>query len=335
MSDFLVIFFKKIIYININLLFTLCFTISIIKVVRIKNLNIKYILWSMIIIRFLYDLIFYTPSPAIVSVLPEHGTLTIGLGSGLNLKTLTASLWDNYGTEFTAGDIISVMLGTEKTLYLSFFILLTGIYFFIRSLIEYFTFQKNLRKTFKEKILWGKTLIYISDHIESPFVIGILKPVIVVPKTLMCCCTENELNTIIEHETAHIKRKDHIIFGILSFIKPLFIYILPLNIVIEKLEEIEEKICDRMVIKKGKDKITLASTILKVVEFQAALKELKRKTFALNISPAFAKIKKRIEGRIENIYTPEDSKGITLKLRFIEISTYLISYLFVIGSKVF
>ena len=49
--------------------------------------------------------------------------------------------------------------------------------------------------------------IYLADHIESPFVMGLLRPKIYLPSTL----SEQEHEYIILHEQTHIKRLDHIV----------------------------------------------------------------------------------------------------------------------------
>lgn len=55
--------------------------------------------------------------------------------------------------------------------------------------------------------------IYIADHIDSPFVMGFIRPKIYLPSNL----TDTERDFIIKHEQTHIKRLDHIT-RILSFI---------------------------------------------------------------------------------------------------------------------
>ncbi len=55
--------------------------------------------------------------------------------------------------------------------------------------------------------------IYIADHIDSPFVMGLIRPKIYLPSNL----TDTERAFIINHEQTHIKRLDHIT-RILSFI---------------------------------------------------------------------------------------------------------------------
>lgn len=54
--------------------------------------------------------------------------------------------------------------------------------------------------------------IYITDHIETPFVMGIIKPHIYLPSKI----GEKEMSYILMHEQAHIKRKDHI-FKLIAF----------------------------------------------------------------------------------------------------------------------
>ena len=47
--------------------------------------------------------------------------------------------------------------------------------------------------------------IYTCDEVKSPFILGIFRPMIYVPSSM----DNQELNYVITHETAHIKRRDH------------------------------------------------------------------------------------------------------------------------------
>lgn len=58
-----------------------------------------------------------------------------------------------------------------------------------------------------------KDNIYISDKIKTPAVYGIIKPKIILPIEYQ----ESELNYILKHENAHIKRKDNLV-RLLAFI---------------------------------------------------------------------------------------------------------------------
>ncbi len=49
--------------------------------------------------------------------------------------------------------------------------------------------------------------IYYCDNIETPFILGVIKPKIYIPSGV----NENDLQFILEHEKSHIKRKDYLI----------------------------------------------------------------------------------------------------------------------------
>lgn len=63
-----------------------------------------------------------------------------------------------------------------------------------------------LKKKVSASVLY-KDNIYYCDDIETPFILGIIKPKIYVPSGL----NEQDLEFVLEHEKSHLKRKDHII----------------------------------------------------------------------------------------------------------------------------
>ena len=63
----------------------------------------------------------------------------------------------------------------------------------------------RLRLNVREAVLY-KENIYICDAVKSPFILGIVKPRIYLSSALK----EEEMNYIIAHEKAHLRRKDHL-----------------------------------------------------------------------------------------------------------------------------
>lgn len=63
----------------------------------------------------------------------------------------------------------------------------------------------RLRLSVREAVLY-KENIYICDAVKSPFILGIVKPRIYLSSALK----EEEMNYIIAHEMAHLRRKDHL-----------------------------------------------------------------------------------------------------------------------------
>ncbi|MFA7673424.1 MAG: M56 family metallopeptidase [Clostridia bacterium] len=72
----------------------------------------------------------------------------------------------------------------------------------IYAVIEYFTLKMKLSTA---ELLHDN--IYITDNLKTPFIIGFIKPRIIIPADL----SDNQTDHIIKHEQTHLKRFDHII----------------------------------------------------------------------------------------------------------------------------
>ncbi|MFI3202206.1 MAG: M56 family metallopeptidase [Eubacteriales bacterium] len=88
--------------------------------------------------------------------------------------------------------------------------------------------------------------IYIADHIDSPFVMGFIKPKIYLPSNL----TDAERDFIIKHEQTHIKRLDHItrIFSFVALAVHWFNPLVWISFVLSGKDM--ETSCDELVMKK-------------------------------------------------------------------------------------
>jgi len=86
----------------------------------------------------------------------------------------------------------------------------------IYTLISYL----RLRRKVKVSLSIDKN-IYICDEINTPFILGVIRPKIYLPSTL----TSQEQDYVLSHEKAHLKRRDHLIkplgFLLLSVYSPL------------------------------------------------------------------------------------------------------------------
>lgn len=70
------------------------------------------------------------------------------------------------------------------------------------SIVSLVKLQKRLRN-----IVHEKDNIYLAKHLDTPFVMGIIRPKIYLPTSL----TEDEKRYILLHEQMHIRRFDHVI----------------------------------------------------------------------------------------------------------------------------
>lgn len=69
------------------------------------------------------------------------------------------------------------------------------------AVISYIRILKRVRESIKEK-----ENIYICDRINTPFILGVIKPRIYLPS----CITEQDKEYVLSHENAHLKRLDHL-----------------------------------------------------------------------------------------------------------------------------
>ena len=168
----------------------------------------SYALWGIVLLRLLVPISIESP----VSVVPERAELSNMVEVN---EVLPPIEWEDVSRnreirENTPPGEPLVQTGTsvDPQGYLTLLWLAGMIFLFVRSLLSYL----GLHETVKVAIPLRKG-IYIADHIDSPFIMGFVRPKIYLPGTL----TEQEQRYIIYHEQHHIRRGDHI-FKALGFL---------------------------------------------------------------------------------------------------------------------
>ncbi|MFI5132199.1 MAG: M56 family metallopeptidase [Chitinophagales bacterium] len=104
--------------------------------------------------------------------------------------------------------------------------------------------------------------IWLSSIVTSPVTIGYIKPVILLPLAAINQLSTQQLEAVLLHELAHIRRYDYFINLIIRFIQTI-LYFNPFVKALVKTVEIErEKSCDEMVIQFQYDPHGYASALL-------------------------------------------------------------------------
>lgn len=157
----------------------------------------SYILWFFALFRLLCPLSFHSP----IAIVPE------GISTGQMVMFLTSE--DSHGSlEEYGNDFNGFYMQPETEINID----LMQIIFAIWAIGFVITVIHSVRSLYKLKKQTACSMllvenIYIADYIDSPFVIGLIKPKIYIPSTL----SKKELKHVLAHEKYHIKRKDHII----------------------------------------------------------------------------------------------------------------------------
>ncbi len=144
----------------------------------------------------------------------------------------------------------------------------------------------NVLKRFKIK---KAVLFKESRSIDSPSLIGYFKPVILLPISLMSGIPDNQLETIIAHELAHISRHDYLVQFIQGIIEILFFYHPMVWWLSSVVNTEREHICDDLAVKVCGESLTL----IKALNNMESLRK-KKPEFVLSFSGKKANLLHRV-----------------------------------------
>jgi hypothetical protein len=104
----------------------------------------------------------------------------------------------------------------------------------------------------------------------EPGLVGIVRPVLLLPEGIAEKLTEAELQSIIAHEACHLRRRDNLTAALHMLAEVIFWFWPPVWWLGTRLIAEREKACDEAVLQSGSDPQTYAESILKVCKFYVA-----------------------------------------------------------------
>lgn len=134
--------------------------------------------------------------------------------------------------------------------------------------------------------------IWVSDLVTSPVTIGYLKPIILVPLAAMNNLTSQQMEAVLLHELAHIKRYDYLVNLIINFIQAVLYFNPFVKAFVKTVERERERSCDEMVMQFQYDPHNYATALLTLE---------KNNTSAQNMAIAATSGKNDLLNRIERI----------------------------------
>ncbi len=239
--------------------------------------SIKYslavILQSIGFIWFIITLFFY------YSAYQEWAPVITGTSSG----TITTVVPPGTGFRST---ILKLMIWAEQLLpYLSAAYLMLMIFLSIKWVIGYrYTMQIRKEGLVKMPANWRvfvqdtsrqlgitrEVRIFLSEKIASPLTIGFLKPLILVPVASINHLTVAQLEAILLHELAHIKRYDYLI-NILLSVAEISLFFNPFTRLFSThIRKEREHSCDDWVLQFQYSASTYAEALLRMAQLQAS-----------------------------------------------------------------
>ncbi|UON82092.1 M48 family metalloprotease [Dyadobacter chenwenxiniae] len=104
--------------------------------------------------------------------------------------------------------------------------------------------------------------------IVTPMVIGALRPVVLIPIGLLSGFSTAQIEAILAHELAHIRRNDYLINMLQSFVEVVFFFHPAIWWLSDRIRAEREHCCDDIALSVCGDKMSLAHALVKVAEWQ-------------------------------------------------------------------
>jgi bla regulator protein BlaR1 len=130
----------------------------------------------------------------------------------------------------------------------------------------YNTWSTRIEQIGKELSITRVIQLAESHLINSPMVVGYLKPMVLVPAGMLTGLTTSELETIFLHELAHIQRHDYLINVLQSVVEVIFFFNPFVWIVSNTIRKEREYCCDDLVLTNHGDAYTYAHALARLEE---------------------------------------------------------------------
>ena len=154
-----------------------------------------------------------SPSPLLArshrSAVPMPTTISVSVSEPIaHSHVLIQWDWRSYtGLLWSAGGVLCLLLGMTRYVRMKHLLIHSSSAPTKDLMDEASALQKKLR-------LKRAVPIVESDSIDSPLLMGILRPVVVLPRDFLTSLTRGEGQAILAHELMHVVRFDHLAIGL-------------------------------------------------------------------------------------------------------------------------
>ncbi|WP_407429858.1 M56 family metallopeptidase [Arcticibacter sp.] len=143
--------------------------------------------------------------------------------------------------------------------------------------------------------------LHVSEKIKVPVTAGFLKPVIILPLAMVSRLSPEQVESILLHELAHIKRLDYLWNIVQKVIESILFFNPFVWLIVKEIHKEREYCCDEIVVSKTSDPLTYAKALLQL-EVQVKYNELAMAASGEEKYPLLDRIK-----RISGMKNPDPS----------------------------
>lgn len=109
--------------------------------------------------------------------------------------------------------------------------------------------------------------VLLTERMIEPGIVGIFRPVLLLPDKIMDRLSAAQLRTILAHESCHVQRRDNLTAAIHMMVEAVFWFHPGVWWIERRLIEERERACDEAVLQQGNEPETYAESILNVCKF--------------------------------------------------------------------
>ena len=107
----------------------------------------------------------------------------------------------------------------------------------------------------------------LSTSLMEPGIVGIFRPVLILPKGIVDRLTPEQLDAIVAHEMCHVRSRDNLTYALHMIVETLFWFYPPVWWIGTRLLDERERACDEAVLEAGSEAQIYAEGILNVCKF--------------------------------------------------------------------
>ena len=138
------------------------------------------------------------------------------------------------------------------------------------TLVDDASVLEMLQRSSAELGLRSAPAMAFSERVLTPVVVGILKPMVLLPFSIATQLTPAQLETVITHELAHIKRGDHVVLLLQRVIEAILFFHPAVWWISRQIDSSREHCCDDLVLKTGAEPTDYAESLVIFSELRQA-----------------------------------------------------------------
>ena len=141
----------------------------------------------------------------------------------------------------------------------------------------------------------SNTLLLVSERIRTPFLSGIIKPVVIVPAGMLTQLPFSQVESILMHELYHLKRFDHLAIIFQRIVEILFFYNPAARVISGTIRRERENCCDDLVLRECSQLLDYARALYQLAMDQG---------LPVMVQAASGNSRRHLKTRIQRILNP-------------------------------